>query len=350
VGPGERVLIATNPYPDGASISMALYNAVQEAEALPVLLFQPPKTQLDFADEAVIAALSTRPQVFISVSELKLGKDRQAILQPYAWEGKRYDSLFHYLLYGEKLLRGFWSPSVSREIFVEMVPVDYGRLKEDCALLGDKLSRAAQARITAPGGTDILIGLKDRKASCDDGDFSLPGRGGNLPAGEVFISPQLGSSQGRIAFDGSLDTDRKVLVLASPILAQVRDGLVSGITGGPQAEILSASLERAAHKAALFEREGKLPAGQGAVYARNARNLGELGIGLNRRARIVGNMLADEKVYGTCHIAIGSNYDEDAPSLIHLDGLVRKPTITAVFADGREEIIMSEGELALPQA
>ena len=48
-------------------------------------------------------------------------------------------------------------------------------------------------------------------------------------------------------------------------------------------------------------------------------------------------MLEDEKVFKTCHIAIGSNYDDDAKALIHLDGLVKNPTIVVRDARGRED-------------
>jgi hypothetical protein len=41
------------------------------------------------------------------------------------------------------------------------------------------------------------------------------------------------------------------------------------------------------------------------------------------------------------------NYDEDAPCLIHLDGLVKSPTITALFADGAKQVIEKDGELVL---
>jgi len=64
-----------------------------------------------------------------------------------------------------------------------------------------------------------------------------------------------------------------------------------------------------------------------------------------KKAEIVGNMLEDEKVYGTCHIAIGSNYDEDVKSFTHLDGLVWYPTITAIYPDDSEETIMKDGKL-----
>ena len=91
--------------------------------------------------------------------------------------------------------------------------------------------------------------------------------------------------------------------------------------------------------------EGALPREKAEAYSRNARNVGELGIGLNPKAEVVGNMLEDEKAFRTCHFAIGSNYDEDAPALIHLDGLVSRPTIVASKAGGRELVIEKDGEL-----
>jgi len=62
------------------------------------------------------------------------------------------------------------------------------------------------------------MGLEGRKAFSDDGDFRTPGAGGNLPAGETFISPQLGASNGRqSAYDGSIALDRGEVVIRKPI-------------------------------------------------------------------------------------------------------------------------------------
>jgi leucyl aminopeptidase (aminopeptidase T) len=135
------------------------------------------------------------------------------------------------------------------------------------------------------------------------------------------------------------------IIIRTPIDCTVEKGFVTQVRGGDEAERLLRTIEAAERNAGEFEAAGKLPAGSGAVYARNARNIGELGIGLNPAARISGNMLEDEKAFRTCHFAIGMNYDEDAPSLIHLDGLVKNPTITAVFEDGLEQVIEREGEL-----
>ena len=342
---GERVLIVTNPVPDISRISQALYDAALEAGGRPTLLYQPVRSQLQFADEAVYAALASRPPVFISVSRLKLGQDAKGVATPYAAGGGSYDSLFHALLYGEKAVRAFWSPEVDRRIFAAAVPIDYARLAADCARVKPLLDRAVRARITAPGGTELELGLAGRLASADDGNFRRPGSGGNLPAGEVYISPQLGTARGRIAFDGSLALPDRVLTPRQPVVVEVQDGLVGEIRGGPAAGLLEAALREAAEQALALEREGKLAAGNGQTYARNTRNLGELGIGLNRSTRIRGNMLNDEKVYGTCHLAIGRNYDEDASTLLHLDCLVRRPTIRLTLAEGDSVTLMRDGEL-----
>jgi leucyl aminopeptidase (aminopeptidase T) len=58
-------------------------------------------------------------------------------------------------------------------------------------------------------------------------------------------------------------------------------------------------------------------------------------------------MLEDEKAFRTCHFAIGHNYDSDAPALIHLDGLVREPTIAAYMEDGSRVMVEEAGNLAV---
>jgi leucyl aminopeptidase (aminopeptidase T) len=346
VQPDEQVLIISNPMPDVAAIAGALYDASLAAGGRPILLFQPVKTQMEFAEPAALAAFGAKPQVVISLSHEKLGKDPQASAAPYTHDGVKYDHIFHLQQYGEKSCRAFWSPSTTVESFVRTVPIDYAQLQRRCAAIKKTLDKAAAVRVTAPGGTDITIGLRGRLAKSDDGDFSQPGSGGNLPAGETFISPENGTAAGRICFDGSISLGAGEIVIATPIECVVENGFVSAIHGGDESAALLQTIEAAERSAREFERSGKLPAGSGEIYARNARNIGELGIGLNPAARISGKMLEDEKAFRTCHFAIGMNYDEDAPCLIHLDGLVKSPTITAVFEDGGEQIIERDGELA----
>jgi leucyl aminopeptidase (aminopeptidase T) len=66
---------------------------------------------------------------------------------------------------------------------------------------------------------------------------------------------------------------------------------------------------------------------------------------VNPLAGITGNMIVDEKAARTCHFAIGSNYDQDGPALIHLDGLVKEPTIELEMDDGSRLVLLEDGEL-----
>ncbi|MDA8426711.1 MAG: aminopeptidase [Treponema sp.] len=344
---GEKFLIITNPEREVLEVASALYDSAVAAGARATLVVQPIKAQMDDAEDAVIAAFDSQPDIVVSLSAEKLGKDSEGLRTPYEWDGVNYDHVFNYQLHGSKTLRAFWSPGISRAMFKKTVPIDYEQLQERCRRLKAVLDEAVSVRVTNAGGTDIVIGLRGRSARCDDGDYSSPGSGGNLPAGEVFVSPELGTAEGLIVFDGSIDETAGVILIAEPIRCRVERGFVTSIEGGEEAARLRRALEAGAQGARKLEAEGSLDRDKAAEYVRNARSLGELGIGLNPRAEIVGNMLEDEKAFHTCHFALGANYDEDAPALIHLDGLVSRPTISATMPGGKEKIIEREGELAI---
>jgi len=343
---GEKILIVTNPQREVFEIACAVYDAAVDLGASPSLIVQGVKSQTDYAEEAVISAFDSKPDAFVSLSAEKLGKDRGGIATPYDWNGTEYDHIFHYQLRGARTLRAIWSPGLTRAMFAKTVPIDYDALAQRCAKVAAALEGAESVRITNENGTDISIGLAGRKPRVDDGDFSKPGEGGNLPAGEVFISPALGSATGVIVFDGSIAAASGCILIREPIRCYVEGGFVVAIEGGAEARELEASLARGEEAARNLERSGSFSHEKAAVYIRNARAIGELGIGLNPAAEIGGNMLEDEKAFRTCHFAIGSNYDDDAPALIHLDGLVSRPDIVAIKA-GREIPIERKGELLL---
>ncbi len=342
----ERVLIITNPNNDVQQISMALYDAALDLGAKPMIIFQPMKTQLDFAEDAVIFALRSEPEVIISISHEKLGKDRFAMKKPFKHKGKKIDHVFHYLL-ASKRARSFWSPSVTVKMFEDTVPINYKKLGENANKLKKIFDNADEVHITNKNGTDLVIGLRGRKAFADQGEFSKPGDGGNLPAGEMFISPELGSSYGILVFDGSIASDKGVILIKKPIKCVVKNNLVTKITGSNEAQQLKDTLKRAEKTTKKFAADGKLSKKDLPEYLKNIYNLGELGIGLNEKAKIVGNMLEDEKVFKTCHIAIGMNYNEDARALIHLDGLITNPNMEIIDKKGKKIQIMKDGKIVI---
>lgn len=357
----ERVLIIANPAT--AEIAQDIYSASCEGGAVTTLIYQPDKTSFDNANPEVLAAIAAEPEVCFSISNIKLGKDPKATANPYVTEdGQKYTHIFDYLMDGKKTMRGAWTPGITPDMMNRTAAIDYKELQERCVKLGEFFKNAVSVHVTAPGGTNLIVPVNGRNLLADDGDFSKPGTGGNIPAGEVFISPVVGGSQlkaadgsileqqcdgceGVIVYDGSMTFSDGDSIIETPITCKAEKGYVTDITGGAEARRLLKTIMEAELRPFVLEKEGKLPQGQAAIYKKNARNIGELGIGLNPAATITGNMLEDEKAFHTCHFAIGENYDNDAPSLIHLDGVVREPTIVLTYGDGTTRTILQDGAL-----
>lgn len=344
----ERVLIITNPEEDVLTISGALYEAAEKCGADPNVIVQPTRAPLDLASEAVIHALRSEPEVIISISANKLGKDPFGLVKPYRFKGYKetWSHIFNALL-GACRSRAFWSPSVTLDAFIRTVPIDYTLLRRNAAKVKKALDKADRVRITAPGGTDLEIGVKNRVATSDDGAFWQFGTGGNLPAGETYISPANYDGEGVIVFDGSMSLadGSGAFVPDKPVKAVIEKGCIVKLSGGAGARRFEKSLALGEMFAEDMKGQGGWPLKKVKSYIKNARHMGELGIGLNPAARITGRMLEDEKIMGTCHIAIGSNYDNDAEAFIHLDCLVKRPTITAIMPNGREKPIMKQGKI-----
>jgi leucyl aminopeptidase (aminopeptidase T) len=75
-----------------------------------------------------------------------------------------------------------------------------------------------------------------------------------------------------------------------------------------------------------------------------ARNVAEFGIGTNPNAVLSGNILEDEKILGTIHVAFGSNntFGGRVSAGVHLDAVVMNPT---VYIDG--SLILDKGRLVV---
>jgi leucyl aminopeptidase (aminopeptidase T) len=77
-------------------------------------------------------------------------------------------------------------------------------------------------------------------------------------------------------------------------------------------------------------------------HGREAFAVAELGIGTNEAAQLTGNVLEDEKILGTIHVAIGDNHTFGGTIRVssHQDGIVLAPTLSI---DGRT--ILEAGNL-----
>ena len=210
-------------------------------------------------------------------------------------------------------------PSITNDIMNRCIDIDYKNMTRLINLVQGVISNGSKMRITTALGTDLSFTIKYREIFRDDGILINKGDFGNLPAGEVHFSPLEGSADGIYIVDGSQAGLGKV----SRLKFTVEKGFVKNIEGKD------------------CYRLTKL---LNSVKDKNAYGIAECGIGMNEKAIITGNILEDEKVKGTCHIALGNNksYGGKFNVPIHLDGIIRNPSI---FVDNKE--IIREGKFKL---
>lgn len=200
-------------------------------------------------------------------------------------------------------------PGITRDMLEKGgLHANYEEMKKLTKEIAGKGTAAGKIRITSDMGCDLTASIAARKMIPDTGSLRKKGSFGNLPAGEAFIAPVEGSSEGKLVFDGSFSS---VGVLKEPMELVVEKGRVVECSNKTLAEMIS--------------------------KYRNADNIAEIGIGTNKAAEIIGNVLEDEKVYGTCHVALGDNhtFGGKIKAEVHLDGIIKRPK---VFLDD-EEII-----------
>lgn len=211
-------------------------------------------------------------------------------------------------------------PGVTEEIMVRCMNADYNRIAERTFRLCELLEKAETVRVKSPAGTDIRMPILGRKAHASSGLFREKGQWGNLPTGEAYLAPVEGKSNGIVVVDGSMAS---VGVVKEPITIRVQDGYATNIDGGAEARRLIELLD---------------------PHGKDARTVAEFGIGTNDKAILTGNILEDEKVMGTIHIAFGDNKSMGGSVRVasHLDGLIKKPT---VWFD--ELMVMKEGKFVV---
>jgi len=222
-----------------------------------------------------------------------------------------------------KVRYGFGS-FIDQGILENELSADYHAIADlTLALLG-WLDGRSSVHITTPLGTDLRLSVAGRTWHPDTGILRDQGVFGNLPAGEVYVAPVEDSAEGTLVVDKSLPG----LPLSEPVQLVFEKGRVVHIEGGVGA----------AHLQELIAEAERKPNGEW------SRVIGELGIGTNPRARLQGNLMTDEKVAGTIHVAIGRNtfFGGENPAPIHEDGVVGQPTMRV---DG--ELLIDGGQYLL---
>jgi leucyl aminopeptidase (aminopeptidase T) len=292
---GETVLVVADP--DSVTIGEALLAAARAAGGDAVLAVLPPNPARGTEPPAPVAAALAAADVFIAPCLPSMS---------HTSARKRACELGH---------RGATLPGVTADMLARLMSTDFDALAGRCRAVSELLTEADEVHMTCPRGTDMRLDLTGRDGISDEGDLGAAGAFGNLPCGEGFASP--------VGGDGTIATTSLGLVglTEEPVLLTVRDGaLVDAEHPG----------DAARDYLAMLDAHGPL-----------GRNLAELGVGTNDRATLTGNILEDEKILGTAHIAFGASAGIGGTVTVpvHLDVVVLEPSLrigsTQVLDAGR---------------
>ncbi len=203
--------------------------------------------------------------------------------------------------------------------------VDFAALEAFQKAFSALLSQTKHVRITTPAGEDVefdhAAGIPVR---CRMGYAHAPGS--EMLAGQISTTPEFDSVRGTIVFDGSLVPPCGKL--EEPIRLAVEKGTITQIGGGPQAQEFAAWVDGFRHP--------------------QMRRLAHLSYGFNPGARLTGDIVEDERVWGSTEWGIGSVpatiVPPGYPAPSHCDGVSLH---SSVWLDGR--LVMEKGRLVNPE-
>jgi leucyl aminopeptidase (aminopeptidase T) len=211
-------------------------------------------------------------------------------------------------------------PGITEDSMKRTLSADYERIARLSKKIAKILTKGKTAHITTATGTDLLMDISTRPANEDTGLTHKKGEYTNLPAGEAYLAPLEGKSEGMLVVDGSM---AGIGLLPRPLIIEVSKGYATKISGGAQASALKRLVK---------------------PFGKAGLNIAELGVGTNYKAKVTGLVLEDEKVLGTIHVALGDNASMGGKVHVssHLDGVVLLPTLKV---DGK--VILDKGRLVI---
>jgi aminopeptidase len=211
-------------------------------------------------------------------------------------------------------------PQEFRRILFNSIRQSFSKdLMSNIEYYGDALRGKDKVRIIAKDGTDLGFTIKGRPVLLDDPTISAEdvARGDvglNIPCGEVFVAPLETTANGTIIFDQ----------VALPGFGKTTNLKLTFAEG----RVVEISADEGADKFSKF-----LDANTG-----DKDRIAELGIGCNPSAKYTGgSIIVDEKIFGTIHIAIGSNtgsYHGINRASSHLD-MIKNMKQGELHADGK---------------
>lgn len=195
-----------------------------------------------------------------------------------------YSTPYEMAMKGNPKLRHYCLTGVATSSMVRcMGRVDYRSLTGFGDRLAELVRGATHVRMTSKAGEDVSFdNAPGRPILVERGYADTPGT--HLMAGQVGWAPALETVTGTIVLDGSLSPG--IGVVRTPVRIQVQEGRVVSVEGGQEAAIYNAWLRGFGHPQML--------------------SVAHTGIGFLPGAGLVGDILEDQRIWGSTTWGFGS--------------------------------------------
>ncbi len=294
---GEEVLIISDTTRD--KIADALFEACLDVEAEPIVARMQPRTKNGEEPPDALAAMMLEADVIFAPTEYSLTHTKAR------WEATKAGA------------RIATMPGITEGMMDSgAMLADFEEIRRRMRRVYRRMRGGRTVSIESELGTELTLSIKGRDWITEDvGICHRKGEFTNLPAGEIFIAPREGSAEGKLVIDGMFYS-----LVEEPVKVTVKEGYATRIMGATDA-------------VKEMNKGG-----------RDGRNLAKLGMGLNDKARTIGNILEDEKALGTIHIAFGDNasYGGKVRCGILVDAVIKDSTLMI-----DDSIVLEEGELKI---
>lgn len=302
---GENILIVCDP--TTTDIGQALHDAASMRSDRVLLVVMPKGRHHGEEPPTPVANLMRQQQVVIAPTKYSLTHTR-AVRQAIK-DGARVATM----------------PGMTLEMFTEGgMSADFNIIKKNIGEMNAVLRRKRIVNVKSDTGTNVTFEVNWREWKLDDnGVCNRPRMLTNLPAGKIFTLPREGTMNGTIVIDGSWDS----ALVDEPVVLQIENGLVVDVKGGTAAAQIRQTFGEAAKRLKSKEQE-------------NVWTIAEFGFGMNPNARLLGNVLEDEKRLGTAYFSIGDNTTLGGTAAvgIQISGVLASPSIwldeTPLLAEG----------------
>lgn len=205
--------------------------------------------------------------------------------------------------------------------------IDIAKLRNFMEAAAERNRHAKEIRMTTPAGTDVSFTTDPRHVvSVDAGDATKSGV--YMMLGQLNVVPEFGSVNGTIVFDGTV-TPPLGRSPDVPVKLTVKDSVIEKIEGGSDA----AEYERWLRD---FDDPGML-------------KMAHVAYGFNPGAKLSGNVVEDERVWGVTEWGIGYvsptvGGPDGQAAKSHTDGICLN---SSVWLDGKQ--MMHEGTVIDPE-